>query len=1074
MHPRPSMPLSSKIVLSVGILGVVIGTLGIRLSPGLSWIRFFDNLHWTSGTAAAAILAWLSLRRAAPADAKSLFWFALGLSGYAVGQILWDIQTATAYANFPAPSDLFYLWLGPCIAIGLLLEIRNHTVPSERKTIWLDALTLTVAMLTLILALYLPKRGETEVLPLLILIAYPATLFGATSLALTMIPALRQRLRSSLSLFLAGLVTTGLSWMEWNFMALDGTAIDGAWFNISFSVAVLLIGFSLTRWEIEKNTDPDWDRLCEGVLRLFPLLTVVMASLAVVFSHTLNNLPFIVQTAANIGSAVVIVLAMFRQGALLKERDALLLAQAALMASRRELALERGQLKSLVCAIPDLVWLKDPDGIYLSCNPRFEQFFGAGESRIIGKTDYDFVDRELADFFRQHDQKAMEAGGPCSNEEWLTFANGGYRGLFETIKTPMRDESGRLIGVLGVARDITERKRLEEELKLAGEVYQSSSEAIMVTDEGNHIIAVNPAFSAITGYSAGEALGQSPRLLKSGRHDADFYRKLWSSLLNQGRWRGELWNRRKNGEVYPEWISIGVIRNADGSIHRYLSLFTDITERKQAEEELRHYKDHLEETVLQRTEELRLARDAAEAANKAKSVFLANMSHELRTPLNAILGFSSMMRRDLGLSDSQIENLDIINRSGEHLLRLINDVLEMAKIEADRLQLELAPFDLGSMVRDVTEMMQIRAQEKGLRLLLDQTSEFPRYIKSDEARIRQILINLINNAVKFTEQGSVTVRLGVKNNARHHLLIEIQDSGSGIAPEDQDRMFEPFVRLSESAPQPGTGLGLTITRQFVKLMGGCIRLESIPGKGSLFRVELPVELANMDDMLKPELYKLGEVVGLAPGQPRYKILIVEDQRENQLLLSRLMAGLGLEVMLAENGKQGVELFQSWRPDLIWMDRQMPVMDGIEATRRIRRMPNGEAVKIVAVTASAFKEEQREILDAGMDDFVRKPYRFDEIYDCLARQLDITYIYSSQTLSDEPNNVTLTAGMLAILPAELREELRQALINLNSERIAEIIRRIGGIDANLALAMSRLAEYFDYPTILKLLDEAKHN
>lgn len=951
------MPFSSKIVLTLGILGVLIGTLGIRLAADLSWIRFFDNLHWTSGTAAAAILAWLSLKRATLADAKSVFWFALGLSGYAVGQIFWDIQTAIAYANFPAPSDLFYLWLGPCIIVGLLLEIRNHTAAVERKTIWLDALTLTVAMLTLILALYLPKRGETELLPLLILIAYPSTLFGAASLALTMMPALRQGLSSSLLLFLIGLITTGLSWMRWNFMALDGTAIDGAWFNISFSVAVLLIGFSLTRWDIKANTDPNWDRLCEGVLRLFPLLTVVMAALAVVFSHTLSHLPTIVQMAADIGSVIVVGLAMIRQAALLKERDELLQAQSALMNSRRELALERGQLKSLVCAIPDLVWLKDPNGVYLSCNPRFEKLYGASESEIVGKSDYDFVDPELADFFRQHDRNAMEADRSCSNEEWLTFANGGYRGLFETIKTPMRDDSGTLIGVLGVARDITERKRLEVELKQTGE-------------------------------------------------------------------------------------------------------------------ELRHYKDHLEETVQQRTEELLLARDAAETANKAKSVFLANMSHELRTPLNAILGFSNMMRKNTQLSPGQSESLYIINRSGEHLLKLINDVLEMAKIEADRLELTMAPFDLGAMVRDVTEMMQIRASEKGLWLKLDQSSEFPRHINSDEARLRQILTNLITNAIKFTDQGGITVRLGVLQNQRSNLLIDVEDTGVGIPVEDHKRIFEPFVQLGEHAINQGTGLGLTITRQFVQLLGGQITLNSTPGKGTLFRVELPVELADPNQVPHAKNRDAREVVGLAPGQPRYRILIVEDQRENQLLLSRLMSELGLDTKLAENGKQGIELFQSWQPDLIWMDKQMPVMDGIEAAKSIRRLPNGQKVKIVAVTASAFMEQQQEMLDAGMDDFVRKPYRFDEIYACLARQLQLEYAYTSQEVEKETPATDQLVTMLTSIPRELRRTLSQELISLNSTGIAEIIQQISGIDAELAKTLSQAAENFDYPAILQWLEESE--
>jgi PAS domain S-box-containing protein len=1067
MPPSQPIPRQSKIVLLAGALGVAIGTLGIRLSTDLSWIRLFDNLHWTSGTVAAATLAVLSLKRVDPADAKSMFWFALGLCGYAVGQILWDIQTATGYANFPAPSDLFYLWLGPFIVIGLLQEIRSHTTPSVRKTIWLDSLTLTVAMLTLILALYLPKRGETALLPLLILIAYPSTLFAAASIALTMIPALRQRLRSSLLLFLTGLIITGLSWMQWNFMALDGTAIDGAWFNISFSVAVLLLGYSLTGWKIRKNTNPRWDRLCEGALRLFPLLTVIMASLAVVFSHTLSNLPFVVQTAADIGSIFVVLLAMLRQGSLLKERDDLLETQKALLLSQQALALERGQLKSLVCTIPDLVWLKDPDGIYLSCNPQFELFFGARESDIVGKTDYDFVSQELADFFRKHDQIAMEVDKPSSNEEWLTFTSGGYHGLFETVKTPMRDETGRLIGVLGIARDITEHKRLEEELILAGQVYQSSSEAIMVTDAENRIIAVNPAFTTITGYSGEEAIGQSPNLLKSGLQDTAFYQAIWTALINEGRWRGEIWNRKKTGELYPEWISISVVYKADGAIHRYLALFSDITERKRAEEDLRHYKDHLEETVQQRTEELLLARDAAEAANKAKSVFLANMSHELRTPLNAILGFSGMMRQSQLLTATERENLDIINRSGEHLLNLINDVLEMAKIEAGHLQLEIAPMDLGAMVRDVTDMMKIRAQEKGLLLELDQSSEFPRYIKGDEARLRQILINLLSNAVKFTKLGQISIRLKVRENRRHHLLIEVQDSGVGIDPKDHARLFEPFVQFSQGT-QPGAGLGLSITHQFVQMMGGSIRVDSELGKGALFQVELPVELVDLNDIPK-SVIQHGDILALAPGQPHYRILIVEDQHENRLLLSRLMMDIGLPVKLAENGEQCLQLFPEWQPDLIWMDKLMPVMDGLEATKCLRRLPNGQAVKIVAVTASVFKEQQQEMLDAGMDDVVRKPYRFNEIYECLARQLNLEYLYRSEAQTGTNLPQTLTADKLEVLPAALRQQLREALTSLDSDQIAIAISQIKEIDPTLGFSLARLADYFDYPAIIKALD-----
>ncbi|CAG1020994.1 two-component system, sensor histidine kinase [Patescibacteria group bacterium] len=465
-------------------------------------------------------------------------------------------------------------------------------------------------------------------------------------------------------------------------------------------------------------------------------------------------------------------------------------------------------------------------------------------------------------------------------------------------------------------------------------------------------------------------------------------------------------------------------------------------------------------------EELKKALDAAETANKAKSVFLANMSHELRTPLNAILGFSSIMQKDAACPDSQKHYLEIINRSGEHLLTLINDVLEMAKIDAGRIQLEEKSFDLGGMVRDVADMMSVRATDKGLRLLIDQSSQFPRFIKGDEARLRQILINLIGNALKFTQQGGVTLRLGTRQNAVTHLMIEVEDTGTGIAPDDQKRIFEPFVQLGEQGDSKGTGLGLTITRQFVQLMGGQLVLESTLGKGSLFRIDLPLKEAEKKDIIKPKALKQEKVVGLVSGQPDYRVLIVEDQLENQLLLSQLMESVGIQIKIAKNGQQGIELFESWHPHLIWMDRRMPVMDGLEATKIIRQLPNGQDVKIVAVTASAFMEQREEMLQAGMDDFLRKPYRPDEIYDCLSKHLGVKYAY--EDLSEDVLN-TLTPEMFAKLPETLRNEFKDALESLETERIDLIIEEIANYDSELQKTLNNLANNFDYSTILKALN-----
>lgn len=621
-------------------------------------------------------------------------------------------------------------------------------------------------------------------------------------------------------------------------------------------------------------------------------------------------------------------------------------------------------------------------------------------------------------------------------------------------------------------RQLQKRRRAEERWRLLSERLQLATRVASIGiwdwDIPSNELLWDESMYQLYGIRRGDFGGAYDAWIRTVHPDDKAYTdgEIQAALRGEREYAPEFRIVRPDGSIRYIKADSQTFKDQDGKPLRMIGTNIDITERKQAEAELRHYKDELEETVQRRTAELLLARDAAEAANKAKSVFLANMSHELRTPLNAILGFSSLIRRDPKLSASQRENIEIINRSGAHLLTLINDVLEIAKIEAGRVQMEIEPFDLGGLVRDVVDMMQLRAQEKGLRLQVDQASEFPRYIRGDEARLRQILINLVGNAVKFTKEGGVVVRLGVHKNDMLHLLIEIEDSGPGISAEDQERLFKPFIQLVEGGAQKGTGLGLAITRQFVNLMRGAISVESEPGRGSVFRVDLPVEAVETPGVSAMAERTHGEVVGLAAGQPRYRVLIAEDQAENQQLLLWLMSDIGIEARVADNGQQCVEMFQEWQPDLIWMDRRMPVMEGEEATRRIRKLPGGDKVKIVAVTASAFKEEQQEVLDAGMDDFVRKPYRPDEIYDCLARQLDVRYRYEAGA-DDAP----LTAAMLMKLPDPLRRELRESVASLDGDRIAAMLDRIGAVDREVARALARLAENFDYPSILGAIDKA---
>ncbi|MDD2769768.1 MAG: PAS domain S-box protein [Methylococcus sp.] len=720
--------------------------------------------------------------------------------------------------------------------------------------------------------------------------------------------------------------------------------------------------------------------------------------------------------------------------------------------------------RSLIEASLDPLVTISPEGKITDVNQASERATGRGRTELIGTdfSDY-FTEPERArEGYRSVFLKGFVTDYPLS----LRHKDGRVMEVLYNASV-YRDDSGTVQGVVAAARDITERKQAEATRMQLAAIVESSNDAIVGKTLDGVITHWNKGAEKIYGYSAEEIAGQSIMVLADPSRHGEIHALLEKIRKGEMVLNHESERIRKGGSRIHVALTLSPIRDVFGKVTGISTIARDITERKLAEDELKRYRDHLEELVDQRTADLLSARNAAEAANQAKSVFLANMSHELRTPLNAILGFSGLMRKDPLLPESQRQYLDIINRSGEHLLTLINDVLEMAKIEAGRLQMESAPFDLGLLVRDTMDMMKLRAQEKGLLLLTDQSSLFPRYIVGDEARLRQILINLVGNAIKFTRQGSVTVRLNSTRGDAPRLLIEVEDSGPGITPEDQKCIFKPFVQLDrQGSGKEGAGLGLAITRQFVQMMGGSIQLESTPGKGSLFRIDLPLHEVGQNALPPSDAIEQRDVAGLASGQPEYRILIVEDQADNQLLLVKLMESIGFPVKVAENGQRGVELFQTWQPHLIWMDRRMPVMDGVEAARHIRRLPGGQAVKIVAVTASAFKEQKEELRDAGMDDFVRKPYRACEIYECLSKQLGVRYRYNEAPEQEAAE--VLTPEMLSGLPEDLRQELRSALSSLESERIDAAIRKVAALDPKLQKTLSRFAENFDYPAILKAL------
>ena len=467
----------------------------------------------------------------------------------------------------------------------------------------------------------------------------------------------------------------------------------------------------------------------------------------------------------------------------------------------------------------------------------------------------------------------------------------------------------------------------------------------------------------------------------------------------------------------------------------------------------------------------RQAKEIAETSNRAKSLFLANMSHELRTPLNAILGFSAMLGRDPGVTPTQAEKLDVINRSGEHLLGMVDDVLSLSTIEAGRVEIRQEAFDAGQMLRDIGLMVQSRAEGKGLTFDLELDPGLPASLYGDAGKLRQVLLNLLGNAVKFTQAGHVRLRVRAEPVPEDPALImlwfEVEDSGPGIPREKLDRVFEAFVQGEGGrSGQKGTGLGLTIAKRLAEMMGGGILVESELGRGTLFRVNIPLPPAEAE---APYDAPAARVIGLTAGQPDWRVLVVDDNDENRLLLTSLLEQAGFTVKEAENGEQALARFQDWHPHFIWMDMRMPIMDGYETTRQIRDLPGGEAVRIAAVTASVFEEQREDILAAGCDDLVRKPFREHRIFEVIARHLDIGYTYAQDdAASPQTNGMDLTAAMLAQLPQELLDELRETTLKLDREAILEVIERVSNQSPELAAELRALVNGFQMGRLQELI------
>jgi PAS domain S-box-containing protein len=995
-------------------------------------------------------------------------------------------------------------------------------------------------------------------------------------------------------------------------------------------------------------------------------------------------------------------------------------------AAEAELERQRSLFQALIRTLPDPVWLKDPEGVYLACNHRFEQLYGAPEADIVGRTDRDFVDPEQADFFRHHDRAAITAGRPMVNEEWLTFADG-YRGLFETTKAPLPGAGGTIIGVLGIAHDITERTRGREALRqseqrldlamriarqgwyelnletgavqvgdayprllgYAPEAFSSSLEnwlahvhpddragaetafrrALEIPEAslaqyrrqtrsgdwlwlesigkvverdadgrprrmvGIHmdissrkaaeqalaeshqrfsslystmaegvalhrllrdpagepvdylILDANPAFETHTGLAPAQVMGRQAsavygdvpylqvyaRVVGSGQPEtfeayfqplgktftisvvapapeqfatiftdvtervrleaalrqasarfraiieaspipmavnddqlrityvnaaftrtfgyaladiptvADWWPKaypdpdyraeverLWQTHIGTVLARGEAFEpmevrvTTKNGAVRTVLVSGAALPEGLDAIH--LVTLIDITERKQADQELLRHREHLEDLVAMRTRELSGAKRAAEAASVAKSVFLANMSHELRTPLNAIMGLTDLLRRNPDLPRRERRHLEIIGESGEHLLALINDVLEISRIEAGHIEVQQQDLDLRGLLDTLITVMGARARDRGLTLRLELDPPDPPPIRADLSKLRQILVNLLSNAVKYTPRGGVTLSAGVTDGTDGELWLRVAvaDTGIGIAAGELERIFEAFYQTPEGIRQgEGTGLGLAIVGHYARLLGGTLDVHSTPGAGSVFTLELPVRRGSQT---RPEALRERQIIGLAPDQPRRRVLVAEDDTINQEVIRLWLEEVGFSCRVVADGAAAVQAFRTWRPDLILMDIRMPVMDGLAATRAIRGLSGGAEVPVIAFTASAFDEEREPILAAGCDEVLTKPLEPARFFQVLGRYLPVTYEYAEPIPSPRPE----PAPVPERVPAACRERLAELAVNLDATGIRDLAAELQPEHPGLALHLLERMDAFDFASIDALL------
>uniref|UniRef100_UPI000D1EBF6D ATP-binding protein n=1 Tax=Cyanothece sp. BG0011 TaxID=2082950 RepID=UPI000D1EBF6D len=757
-----------------------------------------------------------------------------------------------------------------------------------------------------------------------------------------------------------------------------------------------------------------------------------------------------------------------------------------------------------------------PDGTLTFVNQAYCRYFEQSYHDIINRRFIPFIPEEYHQSLQDNLSRLSRANPVMSHEHPVINGQGDIRWQY-WVNRGLFDEGGNLVEIQGVGRDISEQKCIEQELaknlqqsqtlnNIIKQIHQTLDiESILknATEETRKILQSDRV--AVYQFNAdwsGEFIAESvdEKWVKLVNSDV---KKVWEDTYLQktqgGRYKNNQTFRVDNiYTVGHQQCHIDLLEQFQAKAYMIVPLFvhhqlwgllacyqnSHPRHWNSSELQLLTKISHQLALAIQQSEllkQLETAKNSAEAANEAKSNFLAHMSHELRTPLNAILGFSQLLNNDYNLNDEQKEYIGIINQSGEHLLTIIKNILDMAKIEARQVSLHYQSFNLYQLLRNISQMFKLKAQSKGIDLIIEIGQNVPSFIVSDQAKLRQILINLLNNSLKFTEEGKVILRIlnsqkvPQEKGGKIALTFEIEDTGIGIDLKDFDHLFEPFFQTKVGQKsQEGTGLGLSISKEFVDLMGGKLQVSSQVNQGTTFYFTLSVEIPKSSDTVK--VSSPDKIVGLAPHQPSYRILIIEDDFANRKVLINLLKSVGFVVQEANNGEEGVKLWETWQPDLIWMDLEMPVMDGYQATRTIRtknkELDGTKTPKIIALTASVFAENREAVLNIGCDDFVSKPVAESTIFEKLAEHLGVRYIYSNSLTTPvaqqrTPFQLKQLKTQLETLSIAWRNQLYQKAAAADGELILQLLDELPSEYRDLRQGIVDLVENYSFDQIMEI-------